>query len=115
VPIASTAGPIAPPKLAGVRLFMSDQPASWWITGAMRIVDLVYFHAGGGHRASALALEAPIHRAGLPFSVRLVNLREVLDSGDRLTQAHWHGPGGRLKPVRELALDPKFFGHDQLN
>ncbi|MDM0077313.1 glycosyltransferase [Variovorax sp. J2P1-59] len=47
-----------------------------------RIVDLVYFNAGGGHRASALALEAAIHRAGLPWTVRLVNLREVLDPKD---------------------------------
>jgi UDP-N-acetylglucosamine:LPS N-acetylglucosamine transferase len=49
---------------------------------AARTVDLVYFNAGGGHRASALALEAAIHRAGLPWTVRLVNLREVLDPKD---------------------------------
>ncbi|MDM0105198.1 glycosyltransferase [Variovorax sp. J22R24] len=47
-----------------------------------RTVDLVYFNAGGGHRASALALEAAIRRAGLPWTVRLVNLREVLDPRD---------------------------------
>lgn len=47
-----------------------------------RTVDLVYFNAGGGHRASALALEAAIHRGGLPWTVRLVNLREVLDPKD---------------------------------
>ena len=45
-------------------------------------VDLVYIDAGGGHRASALALEAAIVRAGLKWSVRLVNLREVLDPTD---------------------------------
>ena len=45
-------------------------------------VDLIYFNAGGGHRASALALEAAIARAGLPWTVRLVNLREVLDPQD---------------------------------
>lgn len=49
---------------------------------APRTVDLVYFNAGGGHRASALALEAAIRRAGLPWKVRLVNLREVLDPKD---------------------------------
>jgi hypothetical protein len=48
----------------------------------VRTVDLVYFNAGGGHRASALALEAAIHRAGLTWKVRLVNLREVLDPKD---------------------------------
>jgi UDP-N-acetylglucosamine:LPS N-acetylglucosamine transferase len=49
---------------------------------AQRTVDLVYFDAGGGHRASALALEAAIRREGLPWTVRLVNLREVLDPKD---------------------------------
>jgi hypothetical protein len=47
-----------------------------------RSVDLVYFNAGGGHRASALALEAAIRQSGLPWEVRLVNLREVLDPKD---------------------------------
>ena len=47
-----------------------------------RTVDLVYFNAGGGHRASALALEAAIARAALPWTVRRVNLREVLDPKD---------------------------------
>lgn len=46
------------------------------------VVDLVYFNAGGGHRASALALEAAIARAGLGWNVRLVNLREMLDPKD---------------------------------
>ncbi|RZL86110.1 MAG: galactosyldiacylglycerol synthase [Variovorax sp.] len=52
------------------------------MTRAARTVDLVYFNAGGGHRASALALEAAIQRQGLPWTVRLVNLREVLDPKD---------------------------------
>jgi hypothetical protein len=47
-----------------------------------RTVDLLYFNAGGGHRASALALEAAIHRHGLPWQVRRINLREVLDPKD---------------------------------
>lgn len=51
-------------------------------TAGARTVDLVYFNAGGGHRASALALEAAIWRAGLPWTVRRVNLREVLDPKD---------------------------------
>ena len=51
-------------------------------TCGARTVDLVYFNAGGGHRASALALEAAIQRAGLPWTVRRVNLREVLDPTD---------------------------------
>ena len=42
-------------------------------------VDLVYFNAGGGHRASALALQSVLQTQGWPWSVRLVNLFEVLD------------------------------------
>lgn len=45
----------------------------------MTTVDLIYFNAGGGHRASALALQRSIALAGLPWTVRLVNLTEVLD------------------------------------
>lgn len=44
-----------------------------------KTVDLVYFNAGGGHRASALALQQSIAQSGLPWQVRLVNLTEVLD------------------------------------
>ncbi len=46
-------------------------------------VDLVYFNAGGGHRAAALALEAAIHAQGWPWQVRRVNLTEVLDPAQR--------------------------------
>ena len=43
----------------------------------MKTVDLIYFNAGGGHRAAAQALEqAMLWR---PWRVRLVNLTEVLD------------------------------------
>ncbi|MDE2252781.1 MAG: galactosyldiacylglycerol synthase [Betaproteobacteria bacterium] len=45
----------------------------------MPTVDLVYFNAGGGHRASALALQQAIADRGLGWTVRLVNLTEVLD------------------------------------
>lgn len=44
-----------------------------------KTIDLIYFNAGGGHRASALALQQGIAQAGLPWQVRLVNLTEVLD------------------------------------
>ncbi len=42
-------------------------------------VDLVWFNAGGGHRAAALALEEVIQAQGWPWRVRRVNLTEVLD------------------------------------
>lgn len=43
------------------------------------VVDLVYFDAGGGHRAAAQALAAVVHAQQRPWQVRLVHLREVLD------------------------------------
>ena len=48
----------------------------------MKTIDLVYFNAGGGHRSAALALETAICELALPWSVRLVNLFEVLDPRD---------------------------------
>ncbi|MEH3087927.1 MAG: glycosyltransferase [Xylophilus ampelinus] len=52
-----------------------------------KIVDLVYFNAGGGHRAAALALQKAIELQRRPWEVRLVNLTEVLDPGARLRRA----------------------------
>ncbi|MCW5633636.1 MAG: galactosyldiacylglycerol synthase [Rubrivivax sp.] len=46
-------------------------------------VDLVYFNAGGGHRAAAWALADAIAAQGWPWQVRRVNLSEVLDPADR--------------------------------
>lgn len=43
------------------------------------VVDLVWFNAGGGHRAASLALEQAIREQGWPWRVRRVNLTEVLD------------------------------------
>ncbi len=43
-------------------------------------VDLVYFNAGGGHRAAAQALQQVIALQQRPWQVRLVNLTEVLDA-----------------------------------
>lgn len=49
----------------------------------MTTVDLIYFNAGGGHRASAFALEGALRRHAPAWQVRLVNLFEVLDPQDR--------------------------------
>ena len=46
-----------------------------------RIV-LVYFDAGGGHRAAASALAEAIREERLPWQVDLLNLQELLDSLD---------------------------------
>ncbi len=45
----------------------------------MTTVDLVWFNAGGGHRAAAQALEQVMHTQGRPWQVRKLNLTEVLD------------------------------------
>ena len=45
----------------------------------MKQIQLIYFDAGGGHRAAAAALEQQIAHFGLSWSVRRVNLFEALD------------------------------------
>jgi UDP-N-acetylglucosamine:LPS N-acetylglucosamine transferase len=45
----------------------------------MRTIDFVYFNAGGGHRAAALALQAVIEQQQRPWTVRLIDLSRVLD------------------------------------
>lgn len=42
-------------------------------------IDLVYFNAGGGHRAAALALQDVMREQQRPWRVRLINLAQVLD------------------------------------
>ena len=49
----------------------------------MTTVDLVWFNAGGGHRAAAQALEQVMLAQGSPWQVRKVNLTEVLDPSAR--------------------------------
>lgn len=46
-------------------------------------VELVYFNAGGGHRAAAQALAAVAAQQQRPWRVRLTNLFEVLDPQQR--------------------------------
>lgn len=58
----------------------------------MRTVDLIYFNAGGGHRASALALQAVLREQPRPWNVRLVNLFEVLDPHARFRQMTGSAP-----------------------
>jgi hypothetical protein len=45
----------------------------------LQTIDLVYFNAGGGHRAAALALRQVMLDQDRPWHVRPVNLFEVLD------------------------------------
>ena len=57
-----------------------------------KTIDLIYFNAGGGHRASALALEAVLRRQAPSWQVRLVNLFEVLDPQDTFRAVTGSGP-----------------------
>lgn len=41
-------------------------------------VDLIFFDAGGGHRASATALKAVADQQGRPWETRVVNLRDLI-------------------------------------
>jgi len=45
----------------------------------LKTIDLVYFNAGGGHRAAAMALSTVIRQQARPWAVRPVNLMEILD------------------------------------
>src|SRR5215467_752960 len=47
-----------------------------------RRVDLIFFDAGGGHRASAAGLKAILEQQKLPWEVRSINLRDVLEPID---------------------------------
>ncbi len=64
------------------------------------ILDFVYFDAGGGHRSAALALQAVIHSCRPDWTVRLVNLQEVLDSLDVFRKV----TGVRLEDLYNQAL-----------
>jgi UDP-N-acetylglucosamine:LPS N-acetylglucosamine transferase len=59
---------------------------------AMQTIDLLYFNAGGGHRAAATALETVIRDQGRPWQVRLVNFMSLLDPKDvflKTTGMNW--------------------------
>ncbi len=45
-------------------------------------IDLLFFDAGGGHRASATALQSVIEQQQRPWRVRMVNMRDVLEPID---------------------------------
>ena len=66
----------------------------------MKRLDLLYFDAGGGHRAAATALKQVIEEQGRPFDVRLVNLQEVLDQIDVFRKL----TGIRLQDLYNLLL-----------
>ena len=54
---------------------------------AKALIDLIFFDAGGGHRASARALKAVIEQQGRPWQIRMINLSDVLEPIDFLHRA----------------------------
>ena len=88
----------------------------------MKTVDLIYFNAGGGHRAAALALERVMQ--GEHWQVRLVNLVDMLDPHEQFRKYTGVAPedlynkrlasgflyvGSPVKQVRELSEKEKAF------
>jgi len=49
-------------------------------------IDIIFFDAGGGHRAAATALKLSIEQQKLPWQVRLVNLQDELAGIDIFRQ-----------------------------
>jgi len=66
----------------------------------LKRLDLVFFDAGGGHRAAAHALRGVIEAQQRPFEVRLVNLQDLLDSIDIFRKL----TGIRLQDLYNLML-----------
>ena len=66
----------------------------------MKKLDFVYFEAGGGHRAAALALQTVIKDQARPWDVRLVNLQEILEPLDIFRKY----TGIRMEDVYNLLL-----------
>ena len=63
-------------------------------------IDLIYFEAGGGHRAAVTALKLVIAALDKPWDVRLVNLQELLDPIDVFRKTL----GLRLQDIYNLLL-----------
>ena len=49
---------------------------------ALQSIDIVFFDAGGGHRAAATALKLVCEQQQRPWRIRLVHLKDILDSID---------------------------------
>jgi hypothetical protein len=63
-------------------------------------IQCIYFDAGGGHRAAAMALKSVIEQQHRPWEITLVNLQEVLDSLDIFRKI----TGIRLENIYNLML-----------
>ena len=66
----------------------------------MKRIDLIFFEAGGGHRAAANALKSVIEEQRRPWDVQMLNLQEILDSLDIFRKY----TGIRMQDVYNLLL-----------
>jgi UDP-N-acetylglucosamine:LPS N-acetylglucosamine transferase len=92
----------------------------------MTLIDLVYFNAGGGHRAAAHALRDVIRAQRRPWQVRLVDLAQVLDPAARFKRVTGFEPealynmrlarGWTLGLAQELKVLQRLirFGHNSI-
>ncbi len=71
-----------------------------WHNTGLKVLDFIFFDAGGGHRAAATALKQVIEAQSLPFEVRLLNLQETLDEIDVFRKL----TGLRLQDLYNLML-----------
>jgi 1,2-diacylglycerol 3-beta-galactosyltransferase len=66
----------------------------------MTKIDLIFFEAGGGHRAAATALKSVIDQQQRGWAVKLVNLQEILDPLDIFRKY----TGVRMQDIYNLLL-----------
>ena len=66
----------------------------------MKIVELVFFDAGGGHRSAANALCEVVRRSEWPWEMKMMNLQELLDEMDVFRKL----TGIRLQDLYNLML-----------
>jgi hypothetical protein len=66
----------------------------------MTRIDLIFFEAGGGHRAAAMALKSVIEQQQRGWDVKLVNLQEILDPLDIFRKY----TGVRMQDIYNLLL-----------
>lgn len=69
-------------------------------SGGVKIIELVFFDAGGGHRSAANALCEVVRREQRPWDMQMMNLQEFLDETDLFRKI----TGLRLQDIYNLVL-----------
>jgi hypothetical protein len=91
-------GPPIPLKTSSKR----NTARTWGVSesGGMKIIELVFFDAGGGHRSAANALCEVARREQRPWDMQMMNLQELLDSMDVFRKI----TGIRMQDIYNLML-----------